>query len=190
MNITKTLHTTTRLLLLAGLLTTIACNDMKGMNWSKNKTASGDKAGGESTDKASKEVVHFQGFNIIVIIDGKKTTTAQKDGSEQIWTVPPCSSTPTLTFTMDENILGPLNVASLLLNPIRNGQPVVQNIWQYAGSDKIEPGKKVTLNLFTHIAEKKMQQNIGELPAGKYRLSVQVNGEKTWDRQYIDIEVK
>lgn len=133
----------------------------------------------------------FQGYFLTVKIDGNQTKKLKIEGNEQIWGVLQASPTPKIIFEMDENKLGPLKSASININPLINGKPDLQDIWQYAGQDQIIPEEEILLDMFNHFFDGKMVAGLKELPAGKYRLSLQVNGENnTWDRQYIDFEIK
>lgn len=136
------------------------------------------------------EAENFQGYFLTVKIDGFQAEKLKIEGNEQIWTVLKCSPTPTIMFEMNENKLGPLKIATININPLINGKPDRQDIWLYAGKDAIEPSQEIRLNSFNHFSDGKMIAGIKELPTGKYRLSLQVNGEDTWDRQFIDFEIK
>ncbi len=132
----------------------------------------------------------FQGYYLTVTIDGSLTEKLKIEGNEQIWTTPVASPAPTIMFKMDEYKLGALKNATVNINPLINGKPNLQDIWQYAGTEPILPGDEIRLNLFNHFFDGRMIPGQRELPSGKYRLSLQVNGEESWDRQYIDFEVK
>lgn len=132
----------------------------------------------------------FQGYFLTVKIDGYQTEKLKVEDNVQIWEALESSPTPKILFEMDENKLGPLKTATININPLINGKPDFQDIWQYAGEDKITPGKEIWLNLFNHFFDDKMIAGVRELPAGKYRLNLQVNGDDSWDRQYVDFEIK
>ena len=132
----------------------------------------------------------FQGYFLTVKIDGYQTEKLKIEGNEQIWTILEASPTPKILFEMDENKLGPLKTATININPLINGKPDLQDVWQYAGQDQITPGTEILLDMFNHFFDGKMIAGIKELPAGKYRLGLQVNGEDSWDRQYVDFEIK
>ena len=133
---------------------------------------------------------NFQGHFLTVKIDSYQTEKLKIEGNEQIWTILEASSTPKILFKMDENKLGPLKTATININPLINGKPDLKDIWKYSGKDKITAGMEIQLNLFNHFFDDKMIAGVKELPAGKYRLSLHVVGEDSWDRQNIDFEIK
>ncbi|MCD4826016.1 MAG: hypothetical protein K8S55_15610 [Phycisphaerae bacterium] len=131
----------------------------------------------------------FEGLNLKVKIDGRNTTRLKKKDGEQLWAAPPAGPMPTIVFIMDEKALGVLNKVTISINPIVKGKVNTSDIWQPARQN-FEPGKPFTLNKFTHISKQTMVQNIRKLPAGQYRLNIQVDGEKSWDRQNINLTIK
>lgn len=136
------------------------------------------------------DAADFQGYYLTVKIDGYQTERLKTEGYEQIWTTRETSPSPTIMFKVDEYKLGTFKAATISINPLINGKPNLRDIWQYAGAEAITPDDKTRLNLFNHFFDDRMVSGQKELPAGKYRLSLQVNCEEGWDRQYIDFEVK
>lgn len=132
----------------------------------------------------------FQGYYLTVKIDGYQTDKLKTEGYEQIWTTRDTSPSPTVIFKVDEYKLGTFKTATVSINPLINGKPNIQDIWQYASSEPITPDYETQLNLFNHFFDGRMVSGQKELPAGKYRLNLKVNCEEGWDRQYIDFEIK
>jgi hypothetical protein len=133
----------------------------------------------------------FQGHHLNVALDGQATTPVVSGQVEQIWRVAdPIAATPTVRFTFEETALGPMKKASIIINPIVDGEVQQANLWQYAGRSPLEPGQSIALGVFHHIADGKIDQNVKGLPPGEYRISVQVNGQATWDRQHIRVTVE
>jgi hypothetical protein len=151
----------------------------------------GVSAGNEPIDQpAPSELNNFPGGYLTVEIDGNRTTEARKENHEQIWVVGEMNASPTLRFAMDEKALGEMKSVSVVIQPVKDGRVVEGDLFQYAGGKKLLPGEPIQLDLFTHVHDGKMETDIKALPKGQYRISVQVHGEKNWDRQQIDAAVK
>ena len=171
-------------LLAAGVLTSAGCQSMT----SKGKAGTGPKTKNQPSPATAMD--DYQGFYMTVKVDGKKTVMSQEEDGMQIWTVPPCSATPTIMFTMDGKKLGALRGASITISTLKAGKVDPSNFYQYAGGTKFLPGRKLKLDIFNHFYNGRMDQNVKKLPQGSYRINIQVNGRKSWDRQYIDTEVR
>ncbi len=172
-------------LLVTGVLTPMGCQSMT----SKGKAGADLKTKNQPSHDAA-AMDDYQGFYMTVKVDGKKTVMSQKEDGMQIWTVPACSATPTIMFTMHAKKLGALKGASITISTLKKGKVDPSNFYQYAGGIKFLPSRKLKLNIFNHFHSGKMDQNVKKLPQGSYRINIQVNGGKSWDRQYIDTEVK
>lgn len=198
-------------LLLAGFLSAVVgCQNGQNPFQSKGKTQPAAQAPAKQTEEpapAENEPAEpaklpgppmptaakpdFQGQHLTVRLDGQTTAPAEDSEIEQIWIVnEPISPAPTLQFTLDEAALGPVKKASIIINPIVDGEVRQADLWQYAGRTALAPGQPIALDVFHHIAEGGIEQNLQALPPGEYRISIQVNGEQTWDRQHIRATVK
>jgi len=141
-------------------------------------------------DTRGKDLADFQGHFLAVKIDGAQAQALKIVNNQQLWSVGDCSPAPALMFEVDQEKLAPIKNATISINPLVGGRADLQDIWLYTGQGEILPGKEIQLNSFDHIVDGKITTGLSELPAGKYRLSLQVNGYDTWDRQLIHIEVK
>lgn len=184
MNKNTTLRTITILFVL-GLLTTAGCQPMTS---SKGQVA--DKPRAQEPAPAPSELNNFPGGYLVVKLDGNATQEGPKENHEQIWSGGVISSTPTILYTMDERALGAIKNASLVIQPTKNGKVVEGDIFQYADGRKLTPDAAIKLDRFSHVYESKLDTDLKALPAGTYRISLQVHGTKGWDRQRIDVRVK
>jgi hypothetical protein len=132
----------------------------------------------------------FTGHSLTVTLDGQVTRPGRTRQGQQIWDGGVINPTPILTFTLDEQKLGAFQRANLIINPRRDGRVDPTDLWEYAGSQPLQPAVNITLDRFNHFADNTMQQDLTALPPGTYRISLQVTGENTWDRQYIDVTVE
>ena len=185
----KHIWITTVTLLVIGVLTVVGCQSITSKG---QKTDTAPNMGTQATDPLADTAAmeDYQGFSMTVNVGGEQTVMARKEGGAQIWTVPACTATPTIMFTMDENKLGMLKKASIAFNPLKAGKVDQSNFYLYVGGTKILPGRELELNLFNHFHDGGMDQNVERLPVGRYRINIQVNGRTSWDRQYVDTEVK
>ncbi len=133
---------------------------------------------------------NFPGGCLFVTLDGNQTQESQKENNEQIWAGGEISATPTLMFTVDEDALGPWKSVSLVIQPVQDGQVIEGDVYQYAGERKLIPGESIPLDTFMHIKDNKLETGVKALPAGAYRIGLQVQGQTHWDRQRIDTQVK
>ena len=185
----KHMRKTTVTLLVIGVLTAAGCQSITSKGQKTDTSPDMDtQAAPPLTDTSVME--DYQGFYMTVEIGGEQTVMSQKEGGVQIWTVSACAATPTIVFTMDENKLGTLKKASIAFNPLKAGKVDLSNFYLYAGGTKFLPGSELELDVFNHFHDGRMDQNVKKLPPGEYRISIQVNGGKSWDRQYVDTEVK
>jgi hypothetical protein len=141
-------------------------------------------------ETSDKNLADFQGYFLSVKIDGVQTRELRIVDNEQIWNAGDCSSAPAVMFEVDQEKLAPIKNATISINPLIGGQPDLEDIWLYTGKDEMVPGKEISLDSFDHFVDGKVFTGLKKLPAGKYRLALQVNGYDTWDRQLINIEVK
>jgi hypothetical protein len=133
----------------------------------------------------------FEGHHLSIELDQQATVAdAKKTAYQQRWSVRRCSGTPSLFVTYDEKSLGELESADVTIQPMADGKVTYTELWLYAGKGKLTIGKHWLLSPFRHIVRGKMAPEQPFLPAGKYLITVQVNGSKTWDRQYIRVTVK
>lgn len=172
--------------LVTGLILTVGCQKMKGFRSKSPKKAEAPAP----SASAPAERDNFPGGCLVVTLDDRPTTEVKKENNEQIWAGGDISATPTLVFAMDESVLGPLKNVSLVIQPVRDGKVVEGDIYQYAGKKKLTPGQPIRLDAFTHVKDNKLQSGVKSLPAGAYRVALQVHGRKHWDRQRIDVTVK
>jgi len=136
-----------------------------------------------------KEKEDFRGWYLTVWVDGKQTHEGEKLGRDQTWEGGQVSTTPTIKVAMDTARLGSLKSAEILLNPVSaRGGVDGSDMWQ-PKAKLTEVGKGIKLGPFDHIGGGKMVK-ADALPPGRYRLSVHIDGEKTWDRQYVMITVR
>ncbi len=164
------------------LLSAVGCADIKiGPLFGK---------GGFVSRKSDVETEDFQGHYLTVKIDGEKTDMADKVGGDQLWTIDRCSPNFTLEFKYDEDKLGKFNEVDVVINPMKGNAADHRVMYQCDPvRDTLKPGRKMRMTRFSYFHDGKLEK-IRKLPAGKYRISVQVNGEKTWDRQYITVEIR
>jgi hypothetical protein len=132
----------------------------------------------------------FEGYYIEVWVDGQKTkNSGRKEEGELVWTVDACSSTPTVRFTLDKGHLGDLKATDVVINPVKDGKADPTDLWHPEKARSMKAGTDTKLDAFDHIAGGKLVKAT-RLPAGEYRLKMQVNGTKTWDRQSIRVTIK
>lgn len=186
MNMTKRRSRVFPVFLTIVLFATVGCQSM--MN-AKGKTPTAKRSAAQA-GPAPAERGNFPGGCLVVKLDGKQTRETEKENNEQIWTGGEISTAPTLEFDMEEATLGPCRRVSLVIQPIRDGKVIQGDIYQYAGKEKLTPGTSIRLNTFTHITDNTLETDVKALPAGTYRISLQVHGKKHWDRQRIDVTVK
>ena len=133
----------------------------------------------------------FEGHHLSIELDQQPTVAdAKKTAYQRRWSVRRCSGTPSLFVTYDEKALGELESADVTIQPMADGKVTYTELWLYAGKGKLTIGKHWLLSPFRHILRGKMSPEQPFLPAGEYLITVQVNGSKTWDRQYIRVTVK
>jgi hypothetical protein len=133
----------------------------------------------------------FEGHHLSVELDQQPTVAdAKKTAYQQRWSVRRCGGTPSLFVTYDEKALGELESADVTIQPMANGKVTYTELWLYAGKGKLTIGKHWLLSPFRHIVRGKLAPEQPFLPSGEYLITVQVNGSKTWDRQYIRVTVK
>ncbi len=195
-SITKTHPLTARLLSALVLAMFLGSAAMMGLGCNsnfKNPFAKKAATSGQPrfhVDTRGKDLADFQGHFLAVKIDGAQAQTLKIVDNEQLWSSGDCSPAPAMMFEVDQEKLAPIKNARISINPLIGGRADLQDIWLYTGQAEILPGKEIQLNSFDHIVDGKITTGLSELPAGKYRLSLQVNGYDTWDRQLIHIEVK
>jgi hypothetical protein len=141
----------------------------------------------EAVQPAQKE--DFEGHYLTVWIDGAQTATLRKGASGQLWQVAVASPAPEIKFTCDAVHLGPLKKVEVTVNPWLGDKPNYSDVWKSDRQDQLKPGQAVKFDTFSHIAGGKLTQS-DKLPAGTYAISVNVVGERTWDRQTIVTTVK
>jgi hypothetical protein len=184
----KHVHLLTILLLSCLVLTSLGCE----MNWpgQDDDASDGPSTTSKTAPKQSAAPTN-QGHNLTVRINGKATQPGPVVGGEQIWTAAPATAAPTLHFTANTDVLGPINQSAIAIHP-QNGQAVVrEDVWQYTGTSTLGPDKDIRLNRFTHITpDRQMHTNLPGLPAGNYRLILTVRGEKDFDHQAIDLTIE
>jgi hypothetical protein len=131
----------------------------------------------------------FQGWHLTVMIDGRETQPAYREGTRQIWSAGVVSPTPKVEFVADRPYLGEFRDARLSLHAVRDGRVVVSELWQYVGEATLAPLNGIALNRLRRVADGEIAEHTA-LPPGQYRLTLHVRGEETWDRQYVDLDVK
>jgi hypothetical protein len=131
----------------------------------------------------------FQGWYLTVLIDGREALPSYLEGERQIWTAGVVSTTPSVEFVADRPYLGAFEEARLTLRPIRNGQVVMEEVWLYAGEARCAPLRGVRLDRLRRVDGEDVIDHAA-LPPGRYRLNLHVRGERTWDRQYVDLTIK
>ena len=133
----------------------------------------------------------FEGHHLSIELDQQPTVAdAKKTAYQQRWSVRRCSGTPSLFVTYDEKAIGELESADVTIQPMADGKVTYTELWLYAGKGKLTIGKHWLLSPFRHIVRGKMSPQQPFLPSGEYLITVQANGSKTWDRQYIRVTVK
>lgn len=133
---------------------------------------------------------NFPGGCLTVKLDGTPTRESKKENNEQIWSGGVISPAPTLLFLLEEEAMGPMKHVSLVIQPLRDGQVIEGDLYQYTGPQKLIPGVAIPLNQFSRIHDNQLQSDLPALPEGNYRISLQVQGQKHWDRQRIDVQVR
>ena len=133
----------------------------------------------------------FQGHHLIVDVDGRQTALGKMSGGRQLWLLGSCSAAPTLKVSANTDRIGRFKEMDLAFYPVtgdkvdRTVRYVPYSLW----GSKPKPGRHLKLKRFKRVIAG-AEEKVKGLPAGDYLLVVQVNGEKTWDRQDISVTVK
>ncbi len=176
----------TMLLVLVGAMGCADINVDLG-RWGKGDKDTDGTTSATPAKSAEKEM--FQGHYITVWIDGEKTEPGGKDGSEQLWKVDDVSSNPKIKFELDTKKLGKFKQADVIVNPVKGGKVDQQVMYKCDAVAGMKPGKELQLKEFGWFHDRTYEK-VTKIPPGKYRITVRVNSEGNWDRQYIMAEIK
>jgi hypothetical protein len=144
----------------------------------------GDRAGQPRSDEKG----DHQGWSLTVAIDGSESSPGEAGpGGVQYWTVPSFSARPVIRFAADKKKLGKFRMASVWLNPYVNGDLDCRKLYKLEAAD-LAPGRECHARRWGRFFDG--YEVVEGIPSGRYRLAIQAWGEKSWDRQYMNVEVR
>lgn len=189
----------TTLLILSCLLLQAGCEDvllsLRG-NQGKSADSPAESDSGSAAQPTATQTSRpdYQGHHLQVSIDGRPTALLRQREGEQLWNGGTCSAQPTVAFQINDT-LGRVRSVTLLLKPTWNGKVIDHsNFYQYSGQEPLTEGNAIRLDRFDHYHDGTLDAGLTSLPAGTYRLYLQVDttrdGRRHWDRQVVVLEVQ
>jgi hypothetical protein len=131
---------------------------------------------------------NFQGWYLTVLVDGRQTRPADISEKRQVWQAGNVSPTPSVEFVLDREALGGFLASRISLRPVRDGRPVLDELWLPAESTAARPLERTRLSGFRQVRDNEITHH-DALPPGRYRLILHIRGEQNWDQQYIDLQI-